>query len=589
MKAAAREHIHPFYLRGAKGPLLAIYYAPSVETSAVGDILFVPPFAEEMNRCRAMVALQARALSRIGIGTLLLDPYGAGDSGGDFSEASWELWRDDLTYGIDWLRSRANGCHVLWGIRLGAVMAAELAIRDSAIHRLLLWQPVANGKNYFTQFLRIRIAAEMHARDGIKTTDELRKRAAAGEAIEVSGYPIGSNLARELDQVRLPEASALSSLRLSWFEVLPSAETPSANTKLVENYKTGAVEVDYQSVVGPAFWQLHERTVAPELIDATLKAASAWSDQARNSLPDRSRASRDAESDQAPGSESALLFKCGQDDLVAILHRGKPAARRGVVIVVAGGPQYRVGAHRQFVSLARRLAARGYPVLRFDLRGMGDSGGTHLGYQHSEPDIRAAIDALTAEQPQLSEVVLFGECESASGILFYAYQDHRVKGIALVNPWVRTEEGQAQVILKHYYVTRLLSRAFWRKLASGSFNPRASVVSFVQVLRTYFQGRRIAASASAASGYEDMSNLALPLKTGEGLRRFRGQAMILMSGRDYIAREFEEVVASSEAWRGLLDDPRVRRRVLADADHTFSREVWKIQVFDWIAEWLDSW
>jgi len=589
MKAVAREHIHPFCLRGTKGPLLAIYYAPIAETSAVGDILFVPPFAEEMNRCRAMVALQARALSRIGIGTLVLDPYGTGDSGGDFSGGSWELWRDDLQRGIDWLRSRANGCHVLWGIRLGAVMAAELAARDSAIDRLLLWQPVANGKNYFTQFLRIRIAAEMHTRDGIKTTDELRKRAAAGEAIEVSGYPIGSDLARQLDQVRLPDASALSSLRLSWFEVLPSADTPSANARLVDEYKAGGVELDYRSVIGPAFWQLHERTVAPELIDATLKAASAWSSTARSSPPDRSRASRDAESDQAPGPETALLFKCGQDDLVAILHRGDPAARRGVVIVVAGGPQYRVGAHRQFVSLARRLAARGYPVLRFDLRGMGDSGGTHLGYQHSESDIRAAIDALTAEQPEVGEVVLFGECESASGILFYAYQDHRVKGIALVNPWVRTEEGQAQVILKHYYVTRLLSRAFWRKLASGSFNPRASVVSFVQVLRTYLQGRKFAASASTASGYEDMSNLTLPHKTAEGLRRFRGQTMILMSGRDYIAREFDEVVASSQAWRDLLDDARVRRRVLPDADHTFSREVWKIQVFGWIAEWLDSW
>ena len=116
------------------------------------------------------------------------------------------------------------------------------------------------------------------------------------------------------------------------------------------------------------------------------------------------------------------------DELVGMLHRGDPGAKRGIVIVVAGGPQYRAGAHRQFVSLARRLAARGYPVLRFDLRGMGDSGGSHLGYQHSEPDIRAAIDTLTAEQPEVDEVVLFGECESASGILFYAYQDHARKG-----------------------------------------------------------------------------------------------------------------------------------------------------------------
>jgi exosortase A-associated hydrolase 1/exosortase A-associated hydrolase 2 len=589
MKAAAREHIRPFCLRGARGPLLAIYYAPAAEASLSGDILFVPPFAEEMNRCRAMVALQARALSRIGIGTLVLDPHGTGDSSGDFSEASWESWRDDLKRGVEWLRSRANGCHALWGVRLGAVMAADLAAQDSGIGRLLLWQPVTSGKNYFTQFLRIRIAAEMHTRDGIKTTDGLRRRSAAGEAVEVSGYRIGPDLARMLDQVRLPDASALSSLRLSWFDVLPAAETPSANARLVDDYKSGGVALDYRPVIGPAFWQLHERTLAPALLEATLETVSTWGESVGHSLVEQPRALKDVVSDQAPGHEYPLLFECEHDDLVGILHRANPAAKRGIVIVVAGGPQYRVGAHRQFVSLARRLAARGYPVLRFDLRGMGDSGGSHLGYQHSGPDIHAAIDALTAEQPQLDEVVLFGECESASGILFYAFQDPRVKGIALVNPWVRTEEGQAQAILKHYYVAHLLSRAFWRKLASGKFNVRASVLSFAHVLRTYLRRGTSSTSGRGTSGHEDMSKLPLPLKTAEGLRRFGGQAMILMSGRDIIAREFDEVVASSKAWQGLLDDARVRRRVLAGADHTFSREVWKVQVFEWIAEWLDTW
>src|SRR5690349_24048098 len=47
---------------------------------------------------------------------------------------------------------------------------------------------------------------------------------------------------------------------------------------------------------------------------------------------------------------------------------------RGVLLVV-GGPQYRVGSHRQFALLCRRLAGRGVPALRFDYRGMGDADG----------------------------------------------------------------------------------------------------------------------------------------------------------------------------------------------------------------------
>ncbi len=75
------------------------------------------------------------------------------------------------------------------------------------------------------------------------------------------------------------------------------------------------------------------------------------------------------------GTEVPVVFPCGSDRLVGMLHRGDTDRRRqrGVVVVVAGGPQYRAGAHRQFVSLARKLAQHGYPVLRFDLRGMGEA------------------------------------------------------------------------------------------------------------------------------------------------------------------------------------------------------------------------
>jgi len=220
---------------------------------------------------------------------------------------------------------------------------------------------------------------------------------------------------------------------------------------------------------------------------------------------------------------------------------------------------------------------------------MGDSGGVYEGYQQSEPDIRAAVDALIAAQPEVDEVVLFGECESASGILFYAYKDPRIKGIALVNPWVRTEEGRAQAIIKHYYVDRLMSRNFWRKVGSGKFSLRESLLSFFKVFGSYAQGRRNNAKTAAPSGQEDISALPLPSKTAAGLRRFRGPVMILMSGRDLIAREFDEVTESSAAWRGLLDDPRITRHLLLDADHTFSRDIWKDQVSTWVFEWLASW
>lgn len=594
--------MRPFHLGGAKGALAAFYYAPQARPREGGDVLVVPAFAEEMNRCRAMVAMQARALAREGIGTLVLDPYGTGDSAGEFGDGSWQLWADDLRRGIEWLRREARGCRTLWGVRLGAIMAAQLAASDPGIDRLVFWQPVADAQAFYTQFLRIRVAAEMERSGGIKSTEELRQMSSRGEAVEVSGYRIGPQLAHDLDRIRLPDAAALAAAQLLWFEVLPSvdANVGRSSVRCIERYREGGVHIELQSVVGPSFWQLHERVVAPDLVSATSRILTAATSPSRQRLeiPRKAQPSEEgrfadgthgaqADAPAATVSESQIVFRCVDDELLGIVHRG--SKRRGVVIVVAGGPQYRAGAHRQFVSLARRLAGLGYPVLRFDLRGMGDSGGTHLGFQQSEADIRAAIDALMASEPQLEEIVLFGECESASGILFYAYKDERVSGIALVNPWVRTEGGRAEVIIKHYYLGRLVAPEFWRKLLAGRFDLRASLRDFGATVRTYLRGRKLRARDGANVPDEDFAGLPLPVKTAVGLRRFRGPAFILMSGHDYIAREFDEVVKSSAAWSGLLGQARISRRDLPDADHTFSREVWKRQAADWICEWIASW
>jgi exosortase A-associated hydrolase 1/exosortase A-associated hydrolase 2 len=588
--------LQPFYLDGRAGPLFAIYYAPLTSAHPDGDVLLVQSFGEELNRCRAMISMQARGLAGAGIGTLVLDAYGTGDSAGNFSDGTWELWRDDLRRGIAWLRGAGRGCRTLWGIRLGAIMAAELAAEDTGIERLLLWQPVTDGKTFFTQFLRIRIAAELQQVGGIRSTDELRSRSAGGEIIEVSGYAVGPKLAAELDSVQLPPPAALAGRQVGWFEVLSAADSNvvRANLKVVEAWQAAGVGVALTKVVGPAFWQLHERVVAEDLIPATrawLTAPGGRHLPAQTAAFSGGTAATDGEGAVRAGAqaarESPVMFACGGDTLFGVLHRGRAGAHRGVVIVVAGGPQYRAGAHRQFVSLARKLAALGCPVLRFDLRGMGDSSGVHQGFQQSEADLRAAIDGLLREEPAVDEVVLFGECESASGILFYAYGDPRVKGIALVNPWVRTEGVQAEAILKHYYLSRLKEPDFWLKVRSGAFNPLRSMRDLACNVRAYLQGRKL--RKRAPSGDEDITALPLPIKTAAGLRRFRGHVLILMSGHDYIAREFDEVIKSSQAWNGLLEDPRVCRRDLVEADHTFSREVWKSQAADWVCEWIASW
>ena len=278
--------------------------------------------------------------------------------------------------------------------------------------------------------------------------------------------------------------------------------------------------------------------------------------------------------------ELPFTFACRGETLLGILHRPAESIRLGVLIVV-GGPQYRTGSHRQFVLLARKLAEAGIPVMRFDYRGMGDSTGTCIGFEGVDEDIAAAVDAFHERCPSLRGVILWGLCDGASAVLFFAHRDPRIRGIVLLNPWTRTVESNAKTLLKHYYKARLVDREFWRKLLRGKVSAMASVRSFLGMIRDAI-GRSGAPSRGGnapASPVADSNSL--PERLARGFRKFRGRVLLIMCGNDFTAREFDEIVRSSPAWRSLLDDPRVVRRDLPEADHTFARAAWRAEVARW--------
>ena len=182
-----------------------------------------------------------------------------------------------------------------------------------------------------------------------------------------------------------------------------------------------------------------------------------------------------------------IVFDCDGDALVGVCNVPAGAPRHGVVILV-GGPQYRVGSHRQFALLARALAERGIAAMRFDFCGMGDSDGLDRGFTGHGGEICAAIDEFVRVVPSLSNVVLWGLCDGASAALLYAMGDKRVSGIVLLNPWIRSEAGWAKTRLKHYYLARLFDRGFWHKLARGDVDLARASGGLLDVTRRGWGG-----------------------------------------------------------------------------------------------------
>ena len=144
------------------------------------------------------------------------------------------------------------------------------------------------------------------------------------------------------------------------------------------------------------------------------------------------------------------------------------------LLIVSGGNEIRIGAHRGMARLAQVIAAKGVPVFRFDRRGIGDSEGDNHGFQSSGPDIAAALVAFRAACPQLDHVVAFGNCDAATALVIH---DPAVNGLLLANPWViePTDDLPPAAAIRNRYARRLRDPKAWRAFIGGKLNIRAAL------------------------------------------------------------------------------------------------------------------
>lgn len=274
---SSTSRFEAFYLPVQFGKRFAIFY-PSEAQKNLGTFVYIHPFAEEMNKSRRMAALQARAFAKLGYSVFLIDLYGCGDSDGDLSEATWEIWKQDISSAIKWLSVKETGQLHLWGLRLGATLGLDIWQDSPEIFEsALLWQPVTKGETFMTQFLRLAIAGEA-LRDvkGGLTTTTLRQQLSAGEVVEVAGYPLTGNLIKSIDTQKAENFYVIGKT-IHWLDVKTNiaSGTAPATQNLIEKWKAKGINVNYQLVEGDSFWGTQEIVDVPALIDISCNIYSA--------------------------------------------------------------------------------------------------------------------------------------------------------------------------------------------------------------------------------------------------------------------------------------------------------------------------
>lgn len=263
----------PFFLESGTGQRFCLYYPPANEKDIQRSLIYVHPFAEELNRSRSVAAHQARAFASAGIGVLQIDLLGCGDSSGDFGEASWSCWKDDLAAAYDWLTQHSSASIGLWGLRLGALLALDFTFdKTRQIEQIILWKPVLNGKIYFSQFLRVHLASQMLMDTNYKQVSiaDLRSTLQLGETIEVAGYEVGSELAASIESLLLKELK-VADVNIHWFDTIPNSEQGSSPTiiEIVRNWRAEKINVALHSILNADFWAVEDANDNSALLSAT--------------------------------------------------------------------------------------------------------------------------------------------------------------------------------------------------------------------------------------------------------------------------------------------------------------------------------
>ena len=185
------------------------------------------------------------------------DYFGTGDSDGDDDEGDFDTWVANIVSANSELTKLSGIDRTAWlGMRLGASLCA---IATSTVsrppERLLLWEPVAYGKQYLRQ-LGVAHVEGLQADYGERwgSESDLRELAAHTMTTEVLGFPLTENVRKKIESITPSSFAGSRAQNISMFALRKDAGAAALTMQFRER---GAAVTEY-AIQNEIHWATNE-------------------------------------------------------------------------------------------------------------------------------------------------------------------------------------------------------------------------------------------------------------------------------------------------------------------------------------------
>lgn len=151
-----------------------MYHPPAAGAARERAVLLCYPGVHEYNMAHWAFRKLAGSLAAAGLHVLRFDYSCTGDSFGESADATLPGWIEDVGTAAAELRDLSGASAVsLVGMRLGAAIATEACRKGLQARELVLWEPVATGKEYLAELSRMHALRTLQLLSPGTAEDEL--------------------------------------------------------------------------------------------------------------------------------------------------------------------------------------------------------------------------------------------------------------------------------------------------------------------------------------------------------------------------------------------------------------------------------